>query len=55
MSAYKSDSLRILAERGFIHQLSDAEGLDAKAVAGPIISPRHKTMQMIRNGSNSSA
>src|SRR5260370_4068247 len=36
MSAYKSDFLRILAERGFIHQLSDAEGLDAKASAGPI-------------------
>jgi tyrosyl-tRNA synthetase len=36
MSAYKSDFLRILAERGFIHQVSDAEGLDAKATAGPI-------------------
>jgi len=29
MSRYKSDFLRIMAERGFIHQLSDAEGLDA--------------------------
>ena len=36
MSAYKSDFLRILAERGFIHQVSDAEGLDAKATTGPI-------------------
>jgi tyrosyl-tRNA synthetase len=36
MSAYKSDFLRILAERGFIHQVSDTEGLDAKAAAGPI-------------------
>jgi tyrosyl-tRNA synthetase len=36
MSAYKSDFLRILAKRGFIHQVSDAEGLDAKATAGPI-------------------
>ena len=36
MSAYKSDFLRILAERGFIHQVSDAEGLDAKATDGPI-------------------
>src|SRR5437870_4904252 len=36
MSAYKSDFLRILAERGFIHQVSDAEGLDAKAAASPI-------------------
>src|SRR5437588_3043415 len=36
MSAYKSDFLRILAERGFIHQVSDAEGLDAKAATSPI-------------------
>src|SRR5437588_4044658 len=36
MSAYKSEFLRDLAERGFIHQVSDAEGLDAKAAAGPI-------------------
>jgi tyrosyl-tRNA synthetase len=31
MSAYKSDFLNILAERGFIHQVSDATGLDALA------------------------
>jgi tyrosyl-tRNA synthetase len=36
MTAYKSDLLRTLSERGFIHQLSDAEGLDALAVAGPV-------------------
>src|SRR5262249_60214102 len=36
MSAYKSDFLRVLAERGFIHQVSDAEGLDAKAAAGAL-------------------
>jgi tyrosyl-tRNA synthetase len=36
MSAYKSDFLQVLAERGFIHQVSDADGLDAKAAAGPI-------------------
>src|SRR5713101_2223751 len=36
MSAYKSDFLRILAERGFIHQVSDAEGLDGRAAAGPV-------------------
>src|SRR5438552_11161397 len=36
MSAYKSDFLRILAERGFIHQVSDAEGLDAKVGTPPI-------------------
>ena len=36
MSAYKSDFLQVLAERGFIHQVSDAAGLDAKAAAGAI-------------------
>ena len=36
MSAYKSDFLRVLDERGFIHQLSDPEGLDAAARAGSI-------------------
>src|SRR5437868_12444106 len=36
MSAYKSDFLRVLAERGFIHQLSDSEGLDAKAASTTI-------------------
>jgi tyrosyl-tRNA synthetase len=29
MSQYKSDFLRVLSDRGFIHQLSDADGLDA--------------------------
>jgi tyrosyl-tRNA synthetase len=36
MSAYKSDFLQVLAERGFIHQVSDADGLDGRAAAGPI-------------------
>jgi tyrosyl-tRNA synthetase len=31
MSAYKSDLLRLLDERGYIHQLTDPEGLDALA------------------------
>jgi len=31
MSSYKSELLRVLDERGFIHQLTDAEGLDALA------------------------
>ena len=31
MSPYKSDLLRLLDERGYIHQLTDAEGLDALA------------------------
>ena len=36
MSAYKSGFLQVLAERGFIHQVSDADSLDARAAAGPI-------------------
>jgi tyrosyl-tRNA synthetase len=36
MITYRSDLLRTLSERGFIHQISDAEGLDARAVAGPV-------------------
>jgi tyrosyl-tRNA synthetase len=31
MTEYKSDLLRLLSERGHIHQLTDAEGLDALA------------------------
>jgi tyrosyl-tRNA synthetase len=29
MSAYKSEFLHILASRGFIHQISEPEALDA--------------------------
>ena len=36
MSKFKSDFLRVLDERGFIHQISDPEGLDALAGAGQI-------------------
>jgi len=36
MTPYKSDFLNVLASRGFIHQVSDAAGLDARASAGPI-------------------
>ena len=36
MSQFKSDFLNILSERGFIHQISDPEGLDAQAKAGAI-------------------
>ena len=36
MSAYKSDFLNVLAERGFIHQISEPEALDAAAKAGAI-------------------
>ena len=31
MTNYKSDLLRLLDERGYIHQMTDAEGLDALA------------------------
>ncbi|MEA2991142.1 MAG: tyrosyl-tRNA synthetase [Alphaproteobacteria bacterium] len=36
MTTYKSDFLNVLQSRGFIHQLSDAEGLDARAAAGVV-------------------
>jgi tyrosyl-tRNA synthetase len=32
MSSYQSDLLRLLDERGYIHQLTDAQGLDALAL-----------------------
>lgn len=36
MSAYKSDFLNVLAERGFIHQVSEPEALDARAKTSAI-------------------
>ena len=36
MSAYRSDFLNVLAERGFIHQISEPEALDAKAASGTV-------------------
>jgi tyrosyl-tRNA synthetase len=36
MSAYKSDFLNILADRGFIHQVSEPDALDERARAGAI-------------------
>ncbi len=36
MSAFRSDFLRVLDERGFIHQISDPAGLDAACARGPI-------------------
>ena len=38
MSAFKSDLMRVLSERGFIHQCSDADGLDALALKQPVIT-----------------
>ncbi len=36
MAQYKSEFLNTLSQRGFVHQISDAEALDAAAMAGPI-------------------
>ena len=36
MSGFKSDFLRVLDERGFIHQISDPQGLDEACMKGPI-------------------
>src|SRR5215203_3958748 len=38
MTAFKSDFLNILRERGFIHQCSDFDGLDALAAKGQAIA-----------------
>jgi tyrosyl-tRNA synthetase len=38
MSDYKSDFLRILSERGYIHQISDVAGLDREAAAGNVVA-----------------
>lgn len=36
MSAYKSEFLNVLQARGFIHQVSEPDALDALAVKGPV-------------------
>src|SRR6202789_2971409 len=36
MGPFKSDFLRAFSERGFIHQITDGEGLDARAQSGVI-------------------
>ena len=38
MSAYKSDFLNVLASRGYVHQVSDADGLDTLAAAGKVVA-----------------
>jgi tyrosyl-tRNA synthetase len=35
-TAFKSDFLHVLHERGFVHQITDVEALDARALKGPI-------------------
>src|ERR1700742_2469000 len=37
MSGYKSDFLRVLSERGYLHQISDVAGLDALAKDGKVV------------------
>src|SRR6185312_639170 len=37
MSDFKSDFLRILSERGYIHQVSDVAGLDALAARQGVV------------------
>lgn len=36
MTRFRSDFLNILTERGYIHQSTDAEGLDAQLMTGPV-------------------
>jgi len=38
MTAFKSDFLNVLSNRGFIHQVSDAEGLDALASRSEVVA-----------------
>jgi tyrosyl-tRNA synthetase len=38
MTVFKSDLMQVLAERGYIHQCSDPEGLDAAALRAPVIT-----------------
>ena len=38
MAKFKSDFMNTLDERGFIHQVSDADGLDALAAKGQVVS-----------------
>src|ERR1700730_6785456 len=38
MTTYKSDFLNVLASRGYVHQVSDADGLDALAAAGKVVA-----------------
>ncbi len=38
MTTFKSDFLHVLSSRGYIHQISDADGLDQAAMAGRIVA-----------------
>ncbi len=36
MATFRSETMKVLSERGFIHQVSDPEGLDQAFLAGPL-------------------
>src|SRR5689334_4881552 len=36
MTSYRSEFLKTVTERGFVHQITDPEGLDARALTGPL-------------------
>src|ERR1035441_6311700 len=38
MTGFKSDFLQVLQSRGFIHQISDPESLDALAAKGEVVA-----------------
>ncbi len=38
MTTFQSEFLHVLSERGYLHQCSDPEGLDAELRAGPVIA-----------------
>lgn len=38
MTTFKSDFLNVLSSRGYIHQVSDAEGLDGAALEGRVVA-----------------
>ncbi len=50
MTKYKSDFLNVLDERGFIHQISDPEGLDALAAK----EHDHRLCRLRRHGDRAS-
>ncbi|MDR3439014.1 tyrosine--tRNA ligase [Telmatospirillum sp.] len=38
MTTFRSEFLRTIAERGFLHQCTDPEGLDARLSSGPVVA-----------------
>ena len=48
MSAYKSDFLQVLADRGFIHQVSEPEVLDELARTSRITGEKRAIAPVLR-------